>query len=107
MPGVSLCWVVGLDATSALIVQLVGNPMGINKPPREDTTEAACSLNKHNYRRTHHQGDFKMELLSRLLRRHISMKLIKKLDEFRGILFILYHSGSLHDYIIFNIYAEK
>lgn len=55
-------------------VQLVGNPMGINKPPREDTTEAACSLNIHNYRRTDHQGDFKMELLSRLLlRRHTSV----------------------------------
>lgn len=55
-------------------VQLVGKPMGINKPPGEDTTEAACSLNTHNYRRTDHQGDFKMELLSRLLlRRHTSV----------------------------------
>lgn len=82
--------------------------MGINKPPREDTTEAACSLNIHNYRRTDHQGDFKMELLSRLLlRRHIGKMLIKKLDEFRGILFILYLSGSLRYYIFFNIYAEK
>lgn len=82
--------------------------MGINKPPKEDITEAACSLNKHNYRRTDHQGDFKMELLSRLfLRRHIGMMLIKKLDKFRGILLILYHSGSLQCYIIFNIYAEK
>lgn len=50
-----------------------GNPLEINKPRREGTTEAACALNIHNYRRTDHQGDFKMELLSRLLlRRHTS-----------------------------------
>lgn len=83
--------------------------MGINKPPREDTTEAACSLNIYNYRRTDHQGDFKMELLSRFLLRkaHIGMMLIKKPDEFRGILFIPYHPESLQYYIFFNMNAEK
>lgn len=47
--------------------------MGINKPPREDTTEAACSLNITTTGELITK-DFKMELLSRLLlRRHTSV----------------------------------
>lgn len=55
-------------------LNMVGTHWNINKPRREGATEAACSLNIHNYRRTDHQGDFKMELLSRLLLgRHTSV----------------------------------
>lgn len=36
----------------------VGTHWIINKPRREGATEASCTLNIHNYRRTDHQGDF-------------------------------------------------
>lgn len=68
--------------------------MEINKPRREGTTEAACSLIIHNYRRTDHQGDFKMELLSRLLlRRHISVRCSSRSLMNSEVSYIPYHPG--------------
>lgn len=60
--GFSLSWVEGFGCRIWVKwnaeLKRAGTHWNINKPRREGATEAACSLNIHNYRRTDHQGDF-------------------------------------------------
>ena len=70
--GFLFCWVEGFGCRiwfkRNAELNGVGTHWNINKPRREGATEAACSLNIHNYRRTDQQGDFlKRNSFSRLL----------------------------------------